>query len=70
MGRRLVSAIASAARRPGRWWNLLDPAERILYRAVVLLGAGFALVWPPLGLIVPGALFAAVFFGFSLRRAA
>jgi len=56
-------------RTPHSWWSGLEPAERVLYRAVVLLGAGFALVWPPLGLIVPGLLFAAVFFGFSLRRA-
>lgn len=53
---------------PVRWWSGLDPAERVLYRAVVLLAAGSAFVWPPLALIVPGLLFALVFFGFTLRR--
>ena len=54
---------------PWRWWTALEPAERILYRAVVLLGAGSALVYPPFGLIVPGLMFALVFFGFGFKRA-
>lgn len=51
------------------WWTGLDPAERVLYRALTLLAAGFALWVPPLALIVPGLVLTLVFFGFSLRRA-
>lgn len=68
-----VSRRARATRvalAPLRWWNGLDAAERVLYRAVALLGAGCGAVWAPLALIVPGVLFALVFFGFSLRRTA
>lgn len=51
------------------WWNGLEPAERVLYRALVLLSVGCGMVAAPLALIVPGAVLAAVFFGFSFRRA-
>jgi hypothetical protein len=65
---RLWGAFIRQSRAPGRWWTGLEPAERVLYRAIAFLGPGTALVWPPLGLIVPGLLFALVFFGFSFRR--
>lgn len=57
-------------RRLWAWWTALEPAERVLYRAVAFLAAGCALVYPPAGLIVPGALFALAFFDFSFRRRA
>ena len=61
--------LGATLRRPWRWWTSLEPGERVLYRAGALLGGGFAwLVHPALGLIVPGALFALVFFGFSFVR--
>ena len=44
------------------WWNALAPEERVLYRALVLLGAGSGLVYAPLALIVPGAVLALTFF--------
>jgi hypothetical protein len=70
--RPLPHRLRSAATRPFRtawsWWKALDPAERILYRAGVLLAIGCGMVAIPLGLIVPGVLLALVFFGFNLRR--
>ena len=54
--------------RPCAWWTGLDPADLVLYRSVALLGTGSALVAPALGLIVPGVVFALVFFGFSFKR--
>lgn len=66
--RRVGSGARFQAQRPLRWWAALDPPERVFYRAVVALGAGFGLAWPPLVLIVPGLLWALVFFGFSLRK--
>jgi len=53
---------------PWRWWTALDPAERVLYRAVLLLGVGFALVNPALAFIVPGTLFALTFLVSIARR--
>ena len=50
------------------WWNALGPPERVLYRAIGLLAVGCGMVWLPLAFIVPGILFAAVFFGFTFRR--
>jgi hypothetical protein len=52
---------------PLRWWRALDASERVLYRAIALLGAGCALAWPPAGLIVPGLLYTAVFFKLTWR---
>lgn len=66
---RSLSRLRTTVTAVRRWWDGLDAAERVLYRAVGLLGAGCGLVWPPLALIVPGVLFAATFFGFSFRRA-
>ena len=73
--RRLVARMrraGAAARRHGgrpvRWWSGLESAERVFYRAAAALAVGWALVWPPMILIVPGTLWALVFFGFSLRR--
>lgn len=67
--RRIWAALRWLPTVAWRWWTGLEPPERVLYRAVVLLGVGFAMIVLPLGLIVAGLLFAAVFFGFSLRRA-
>jgi hypothetical protein len=39
----------------GQWWADLEPHERVLYRGLLLLAAGLALVALPLALIVPGA---------------
>jgi len=72
-GRALIAGLhrASAkARRPLAWWSGLEPAERVLYRAAALSAIGFGMVALPLAFIVPGILFALVFFGFSLRRGA
>jgi hypothetical protein len=46
----------------------LTPAERVLYRSAALLSVGSGMVALPLALIVPGAMFALVFFGFSFQR--
>jgi hypothetical protein len=62
-----MSAVLRVVSAPWRWWKALSAEERVLYRAAVLLAAGCGLVFAPLALIVPGALFAAVFF--NLRRA-
>jgi hypothetical protein len=74
---RLVSragAIAAAIGRPLRtvaaWWSSLDATERVMYRGLVLLAAGLALVWVPAALIVTGAVLTAVSLGFTLRRGA
>lgn len=72
MGLKLRAALARTASgllKPLRWWNALTPAERVLYRALVLMSIGFGLVAAPLALIVPGVVLALVFFGFSFRRA-
>jgi hypothetical protein len=50
------------------WWNALEPLERTFYRAVVLLAIGCGLAWPPLAFIVPGSLWALVFFGITFRK--
>lgn len=68
LGTQLRAGVVSVTRRSWRWWTNLEPSERILYRAVVLLGVGCGLIYPPLAFIVPGVLFGLVFFGFSLRR--
>ena len=67
---RIARDILRLAGAPFRWWHDLEAPERVLYRAVACLGVGFGLAWLPLAFIVPGVLFALVFFGFSLRRAA
>lgn len=59
--------IAGHLRSLAGWWPGLSPEERVLYRAVALLGIGCGLVYPPLVLIVPGFLFALTFFGFGRR---
>lgn len=66
---RLVRRLAAAARRPFAWWSALQPVERVLYRSVAFSAIGFGMVALPLAFIVPGLLFALVFFGFSFRRA-
>jgi len=58
----------AAGRRPWLWWSGLQPAERVLYRAVGLSAIGFGMVAVPLAFIVPAVLFALVFFGFGFRR--
>ena len=69
-----MTARSQAHRRPSPlrsawgWWSGLDPAERVLYRSLVLLGAGCGLIYPPLVLIVPGLVLALTFFGFGRRR--
>ena len=60
----------ATVRRPAAWWSGLQPAERVLYRAVGLSAVGFGMVALPLAFIVPAVLFALVFFGFSFRRSA
>ena len=64
----LLVATLAQFRRPWRWWCALAAEERVLYRAAVLLATGSGLIWAPLALLMPGLLFAAVFFEFSLRR--
>lgn len=65
-----LRATAALPRRLWTWWSALAATERVLYRSLILLAAGFALVYPPLGLIVPGSLLALVFFGFRFGRGA
>jgi hypothetical protein len=67
--RRTYAVLRWPFARAWSWWSGLEPVERVLYRAVILLGIGFLLTpWPQLGLIVPGVLLALVFFGFSFTR--
>lgn len=66
--RRIARALSAPFRAASGWWVGLEPPERVLYRALVLLGPGCALIYPPAGLVVPGVVLALVFFGFSLRR--
>jgi hypothetical protein len=65
--RRARARLALVTSAPWRWWRDLDASERVLYRAIALLAAGFALAWPPAGLIVPGLLYTAVFFKLTWR---
>lgn len=62
-----VRLLIAQGRRPIHWWDHLEAADRVLYRAVGLLGVGCGLVWLPFLFIVPGILFALAFFSF--RRA-
>jgi hypothetical protein len=48
----------------------LNAFERVFYGGIVLLGLGLALIWPPLGLIVPGAALTLVAFILQLVRKA
>jgi len=68
--RRLGGVIFWPITRSWAWWHGLEPAERILYRAVVLAAIGFGMVAVPLAFIVPAILFALTFFGFGPRRPA
>lgn len=63
-----MKRLRAILRRPLDWWAALSPPERVLYRAIGLLAIGCALVWPPAAFLVPGLVFALVFFGFSFRR--
>ena len=68
---RVALRIAIApGRRLWAWWGALEATERVLYRSLVLLAAGFALIYPPLALIVPGSILALAFFGFGFGRRA
>lgn len=64
----LARFVTWPVRRLGSWWNGLLPPERVLYRAIGLLAIGSAMVAPALAFIVPGLLFALVFFDFSFHR--
>lgn len=68
LGVRVRHLALETGRRVVGWWKGLEPAERVLYRAVALLALGGIVTWPPLMFFIPGAVFALVFFGFSLRR--
>jgi hypothetical protein len=46
----------------------LDAFERVFYGGLLLLGAGLALAWPPLGLIVPGAALSATALVLKVRK--
>ena len=64
------SRLRLALRAPLRVLAGLDAFERVFYGGIVLLGAGLALIWPPLGLIVPGAALTLVAFILQLVRKA
>jgi len=49
------------------WWAGHEDVEKTLRIALVLLTVGFALVWLPLALIVPGAILALVAVVQALR---
>lgn len=47
--------------RLGRWVaDAFDARDTMLATGLILLAAGLFLVWPPLALIVPGAIISAV----------
>jgi len=50
----------SAVSRIRAWWDGHEDVEKTLRVALALLAVGFALVWLPLALIVPGAILALV----------
>lgn len=50
------------------WWGGQEDAARVMLVGLGLLAGGLVLVWPPLALIVPGAVLVAVALGFSLAR--
>jgi sugar phosphate permease len=64
--RRAAMRIALTMETIGLWWGALEPGERVLYRAMALLAVGAGGFDWRLAFLVPGALFALVFFGFSL----
>jgi hypothetical protein len=67
---RIRLALTSPSRRLLAWWDGLVPAERLMWRGLVLLSGGLAMVAIPLALIVPGAVLTATALGFSFSRAA
>jgi hypothetical protein len=62
--RRLTVILGAPFRALGR----LDAFERVFYGGVLLLGVGLALIWVPLGLIVPGAAISGVAFHLRTRK--
>jgi len=54
------AAAPSWATHVRAWWTGHEDVEKTLRIALVLLAVGFALVWLPLALIVPGAILALV----------
>lgn len=67
LARRWVSDRAAVV---ALWWGNLTAAERVLYRAMALLAVGTGGFDWRFGFIVPGVIFALVFFGFRLGRPA
>lgn len=65
----MVSRLRALRTAITTWWRGLDPSERVLYRAMGLLAVGGGLIAPALAFLIPGALLALVFFGFTFRRA-
>jgi hypothetical protein len=53
-------ATPAAAPPPLPTSNDFDRRDLVGLAGVFLLGLGFAFVWPPLGLIVPGAILTAI----------
>lgn len=71
--RRPFDRLGRLVRRPfafaGDELAKLGPFERVFYSGLLLTGCGLALVWLPLGLIVPGSELTIVAFIFKLRKA-
>lgn len=65
---RLLRILTAPIRWPWGWWTALEPAERLMYRGLVMLAGGLAMVWPPLAMIVPGTVLTAAAFGFTFNR--
>lgn len=49
------------------WWNALDPADRITYRANAALFIGGTIITPALGFLLVGLVYCLTLFGFKRR---
>lgn len=68
---RFAAAAGARVREILGWWPGLEPAERLMWRGLALLAAGFIVAGlAPLALIVPGAVLTAAAFGFTFTKPA
>lgn len=74
---RLGSAVGSARNAVLRpfvnawdWWRGMPDEGQVGLIGLLLVGAGGALIWPPVGLLAPGVALTAISMGFQFKERA